>query len=86
MTINDIKLSEFPAKDLTQLEILIQTEKENRENTRRKELCNKIIKDLKAFQKEFPYKYILVNCPECDREIEFYPEDIISQIKDNWIV
>ena len=85
MTIKDIKLREFSTKDLAQLENLIQAEKKNRENTRRNELCGKIIKDLEVFQKEFPYEYILINYPECDREIEIYPEDIISQIKDNWM-
>ena len=86
MTIKDIKLSEFSVIDLVQLENLIQAEKKNREKARRNELSGKIIKDLEVFQREFPYEYILINCPECDREMEIYPKDIISQIINNWIV
>lgn len=86
MTIKDIKLSEFSIVDLAELEILIQNEKKNREKVRRNELCSKIIKDLEVFQKEFPYACILINCPECDREMEIYPKNIISQIINNWMV
>lgn len=86
MTIKDIKLEEISIEDLTQLEKLIQTEKQNRQKIRYRELCNKIIKDLEVFQKEFPYETITFMCPQCDEEIEFYCEDIISQIKDNWRV
>jgi hypothetical protein len=85
MTVKDIKLSEISTEDLTQLENLIQKEKQNRKENRRKELCNKIIKDLEAFQKEFPYEVIAIMYPNCDEEeIEIYCEDIISQMKDNW--
>lgn len=88
MTINDIKfkLSEFSMEDLAQLENSIQKERQHRANVRRSELCGKIIKDLEVFQREFPYESIVVNCPECDQEITIYPEKIISQIKDNWMV
>lgn len=87
MTIKNIKLSEFSTEDLTQLEKLIQTEKQNRQKTRCRELCNKIIKDLEVFQKEFPYEIIATMYPNCDEdEIDIYPGDLISQIKDNWRV
>lgn len=87
MTINDIKfkLSEFSMEDLAQLENSIQKERQHRANIRHNELCGKIIKDLEVFAREFPYESIVVNCPECDREIEIYPKEIISQIKDNWM-
>lgn len=86
MTIKDIKLSEFSEKELIQLENLIQAEKKKQKNARRNELCGKIIKDLEVFQREFSYECILVYCPECNQEIEIYPEDIISQIENNWMV
>lgn len=86
MTIKDIELEEISTEDLTQLEILIQKEKYNRERVRRRELCNKIIKDLEVFQKEFPFESISIMCPNCDEEIEIYPENIISQIKNTWIM
>ena len=84
MTIKDIKLSEISIEDLAQLENLIQKEKQSRKESRYRELCNKIIKDLEVFQKEFPYETIAIMCPKCDEEIEIFCEDIISQIKNNW--
>lgn len=87
MTINDIKfkLSEFSMEDLSQLENFIQKERQHRASVRRSELCGKIIKDLEVFQKEFPYESIVFDCPKESNKIAIYPEDIISQIKDNWM-
>lgn len=92
MTIDNIefKLSEFSTKDLTQLANTIQKERQHRanirHNERRNELCSKIIKDLEIFQREFSYETIVIYCPECDEEITIDPEEIISQIKNNWMV
>lgn len=87
MTINDIKnkMSEFSAEDLTQLESLIQKERQHREYIRRSELCGKIIKDLEAFQKEFPYESIVIDCSKECNTIAIYPDEIILHIKNEWL-
>ena len=87
MTINDIKvkLNEFSIEDLTQLENSIQKEKQHREDIRHKELCNKIIKDLEVFQKEFPFESIVVDCLGESNKRVIYLEEIIPQIKEKWL-
>lgn len=85
MTIKDIKLSEISTEDLAQLENLIQKEKQSRKESRYRELCNKIIKDLEVFQKEFPFESIVVDCLGESNKRVIYLEEIISQIKENWL-
>ena len=85
MTIKNIKLSEISTEDLAQLENLIQKEKQSRKENRYRELCNKIIKDLEVFQKEFPFESIVVDCLGESNKRVIYLEEIIPQIKENWL-